>query len=180
MIDWETLRPGFRDLFSDLAGGLQTVWRDKRRAFTNPKDQAWVLLHVVNEQSIGIDDRRLEDQGEAIPVYPYEESANGHRRVRLEIRVESFRHDDDRFAYDAASKIRTRLSWQSSHDTLLALNVSVSTKGETVDVSNLIQDNRITSVALFQLVLNVGVSEGDAANRVPAIETVEDPQGTFV
>jgi len=179
MIDWETIRPAFQELFAELADLSQAEWRDKRRPFASPRDQAWVLLHVVNERSVGIDDRRYRDTGETIPDYPCRESANGNRVVRLEVRVESFRHDDDRFAYNAASKVRTRLGWQSSADTLRALNVSVATKGETVDVSNLIQDDRITSVALFDLLLNFGVSEEDAAHPVPAIETVEDPVGTF-
>lgn len=178
MIPWETIKPVFVGLFGELAGDLQTVWIDKRRPLIDPKKQAALFLHVRNEQGIGIDDRRYRDTKEAKPAYPFRESANGHRRVRLEVRVESFRHDDDRFAYYAASKIRTRLGWRSSLDRLRAVNVAVIAKGDTVDLSGIIQDDRVTSIALFELVLNVGVSDEDTT-KIPAIETVEDPQGTF-
>jgi hypothetical protein len=178
MINWTNIRPALLTLFEDLSG-LQTVWHEKRRPYVKPKDQAIVLLAVRSAQGVGIDDRRYRDTGESIPDYPYRESANGHRLVSLDIRVESFRHDDDRFAFNAAETIRTRLGWRSSHEALLAHEVAIVTKGETLDVSGLVQDDRVTSVAVFEAILGVGVCEEDTKHPVPAIETVNDPQGTF-
>jgi len=178
VIDWETIRPELRDLMGDLSGDLQVVWQDKRRPMIDPKKQAIVLLHARTEQGIGIDDRRYRDTGAVIPEYPCRESANGHRRVFLDVRVESFRHDDDRFAFNAAGAIRTRLGWRSSLSRLLALNLAIISKGQTLDVPNVFQDDRVTSVAVFELILSAGVSEEDTT-PIPVFETVEDPQGTF-
>lgn len=179
MIPWDDLRRPLLELFAELSG-LQTVWIDKRRPFKSPKDQAWVLLRVRGARGIGIDDRRYRDTGEAAPAFPLRETANGHRRVSFDVRVESFRHDDDRFSFNAAEKIRTRLGWRSSLSRLLALNLSVIEKGQTLDVSGIVQDDRVTSVALFELVLNVGVCDENEITSVAAIETVEDPVGTYL
>lgn len=180
-IAWDTIRPALRSLVEDLSG-LQTVWQDKRRPYVDPKGQAIVLLHVRNTEGIGIDDRRYADLGLAAPEPTLEEQQAGHRRVGLDVRVESFRHDDDRFAFNAAEAVRTRIRFGSSTSRLRALNVALVRAAQVVDVSGVVQDDRATSVAVLDLTLNVGVCVADdaEANRVYNIETVADPVGTIL
>lgn len=180
-ITWDTIKPVMLSLFGDLAE-LQAVWVDKRRPYIDPKGQAVVLLRVRTEGSIGVDDRRYNDLGLAAPAATLEEQAAGHRRVGIDVRVESFRHDDDRFAFNAADAIRTGLSYQSSRDRLRAVNVALVRVSDTIDLTGIAQDDRVTSVAVLDLTLSVGIctTNSATANRVHTIETVEDPVGTFL
>jgi len=179
-IPWDTIRPALLSLFGDLSA-LQTVWIDKRRPYIDTRAQAVVLLRVRTSEGIGVDDRRYTDLGLAAPEPTLEETANGHRRVGLDVRVESFRHDDDRFAFNAAEEIRTKLLFGSSLARLRAVNVAVVRAAQVVDVSGVIQDDRATSVAVLDLILNVGVCIADDAeeNRVYNIESV-DPVGVIL
>ena len=170
-ISWDTVRPALLSLFADL-GGIQTVWIDKRRPYINTTDQAITLLRVNTVNDVGVDDRRYEDLSLAAPAATLEESANGHRLLGLEIRVESFRHDDDRFAFNAAEAIRTKLGFGSTRARLLALNLAVVRKNQTLDLSGIVQDDRATSVAVLEVVLNAGFCLADTT-KVYNIETVE-------
>jgi hypothetical protein len=171
-ISWDTIRPVLLSLFEDL-GGFQTVWQDKRRPFVDPKAQAVVLLHVRQAAGIGVDDRRYEDLNLVAPAPTLEEQQAGHRRVGLDVRVESFRHDDNRFAFNAAETIRTKLRFASSLARLRAVNVALVRAEQTLDVSGIVQDDRATSVAVLDLTLNVGVCIADDANHVYNIESVD-------
>jgi hypothetical protein len=172
-IPWETVLPGLRALLCDL-GGLQTDDQNKRRSFTDPKQQARVLINVDNEEGIGIDDRRITDTKDPKPHPNLIFTQNGHRRVMLTVRVESHRHDDDRFAFNTASKIRTGLNFPSSLERLRALNIAIIRKGQAADVSNVIVDQRITSVAVLPLELNVGICTADPV-KAYSIEAVDNP-----
>lgn len=178
-IPWDTIKPVMLSLFGDLSG-LQTVWIDKRQPYIDPREQAILKLRVRTVGSIGIDDRRYNDLALVKPAATLEEQAAGHRRVSLDVRVESFRHDDDRFAFNAAEDIRTKLSYQSSRDRLRAVNVALVRVSDTLDLSGVVTDDRATSVAVLDLILNVGITTTDSANPVYNIETVEDPVGTFL
>ena len=176
MIPWDTIRPALVSLFSDLSG-LQTVWIDKRRPYIDPKEQAIVFLRVRTTEGIGVDDRRYTDLGLPAPAATLQESQAGTRRLGLDVRVESFRHEDDRFAFNAAESIRTKLSFASSLARLRAVNVALVRAVQAVDVSGVVQDDRATSVAVLDLTLNVGICVSDEAeaNRVQKIESVENP-----
>ena len=178
-IPWETIRPALAKLFCDL-GGLQVQHQDKARAFVDPKQQAQVLLLVRREEEIGIDDRRVIDSKVSKPKLNITFTQNGHRRVNLDVRVESFRHDDDRFAFNAAGKIRTGLGFPSSLARLRALNIAIIRKHPIVDVPNIINDQRITSAAVLDLELNIGICTEDTKNPTSSIETVVTPKGTFI
>jgi len=178
-IAWETIRPGLRSLFEDL-GGVQTVWQDKRRPYIDPRGQAVTLLRVRTTETIGTDDRRFADLGLPIPENTIEESQNGYRRTSLDVRVESFRHDDDRFAFNAVSDIRTRLGWLSSLAALREMNVALIRASQAIDLNNVITDDRITSVATLDLLLNIGVCEANTKHPISTIETVNAPVGTFL
>jgi hypothetical protein len=93
----------------------------------------------------------------------------------MDVRVESFRHDDDRFAFNATSSIRTRLSWTSSRIALNAINVALVRVSQVLDVTNVIQDDRVTSVAILDLSLRVGICEADTKHPLFCIETVDNP-----
>jgi hypothetical protein len=174
-IDWQTIRPALLDLFNDLSG-LQTVWQDKRRPFIDTSEQAITLLRVRSVEGIGVDDQRYVDQGTLAPPTPeLEEQAAGHRRVSLDVRVESFRHDDDRFAMNAVEDIRTKVRFGSSLARLRALNIALVRVSQAIDLPNVVADDRVTSVATLDLILNVGVCVADGDNHVQTIETVDNP-----
>lgn len=176
MLDWTTIKPALETLFGGMSG-LRAVWRDKQRPYVDAKTQATVYLHVRGEDDIGVDDRRFNDLNLPAPAATLEETANGHRRLRLEVRVESFRHDDDRFAYQAATAMRTKLRFGANLAALRAVNLSLASIGDAQDVGQVEQDDRVVSVALFEVVLNAGFSvanEGEE-NRVFNVETVDNP-----
>lgn len=97
----------------------------------------------------------------------------------LDIRVESFRHDDDRFAFVALGKVRTALDYPSTLQRLRDLNIAIIRKGRTTDIPNIIQDQRITSAAVLELELNLGICTEDLDHPVPCIATVNPPIGTY-
>lgn len=174
MIDWTTIRPALEALFETLSG-LRAVWIDKRRPYISPGDQAVVFLRVRTEEGIGVDDARAVDLGQAIPEPTLEEQINGLRRVSLDVRVESFRHDDDRFAFNAAGKIRSGLRFSSSLAALRAVGVALVRAGQAVDVSGIVQDDRTTSIAVLDLTLAVVACTADTDNPIHTIETVDNP-----
>lgn len=178
-IPWSTIRPVLLSLFNDLSG-LQTIWIDKRRPMIDPKGQASCFLRVRTTNTVGVDDRRYTDLALSKPAATLEETANGHRLVNLDVRVESFRHDDDRFAFNAIESIRTKLFFRSSLDRLRAVEVAVVRAGQALDLPSVVQDQRMTSVAVLDVLLNVGICVADEDNPVYNIETVEDPVGTFL
>lgn len=176
-IPWDTIRPALLALFNDLSG-LQTVWVDKRRPFIDTSGQAITLLRVRSTEGIGVDDQRFVDLGDLPPPEPeLEEQAAGHRRVSLDVRVESFRHDDDRFALNAVENIRTRLRFGSSLARLRALNIALVRASQAIDLPNVVADDRVTSVATLDLILNVGIciADDNPDNHVQTIETVDNP-----
>jgi len=183
-VDWVAIRPALVDLFCDLSG-LKTYWRDQSRPLADPKAQAVCLLHVRQTQSHGIDDVRSSYDAAGDPTGTgITFSIAGLRKVILDVRVESYRQDDDRFAYNGMSRIRTGLSFPSAKAALRAVGLSVKWAGEAIDfpVSSLTErldfDDRITSVAQLDLELNA-ISCVDDPIKTTWIETVEDPEGTF-
>jgi hypothetical protein len=175
-IAWDTIRPALLSLFGDLSG-LQSVWKDKRRPFVDPRLQAVLLVHVRQVTGIGVDDRRYVDLALPIPQATLEENVAGHRRVTLELRVESFRHDDDRFAFNAAETLRTKLFFGASLARMRAVEVALVRVGDVLDLSGIVQDDRITSIAVLELVTTIAMctANAGAANNVFSIETVENP-----
>lgn len=174
MIDWTTIRPALETLFAGLSG-LRAVWVDKRRPYIDPSAQAVVLLRVRTEDGVGVDDARTVDLELDIPNATLEEQINGIRRVSFDVRVESFRHDDDRFAFNAASKIRSGLRFSSSLAALRDVGVALVRVGQALDVSGIVQDDRTTSIAVLDVIFSVAVCTADTANRIQTIETVDNP-----
>lgn len=184
-MEWEDIRQGLEDLFCSLSG-LKTYWRDKSRPLADPKQQAVCLLHVRQTQGLGNDDVRssYDAAGDATGT-GITFTVNGLRKVFLDVRVESYRHDDDRFAYNGMGRIRTGLGFPSAKAALRALGLSVKHAGNAIDfpVSSLTEtldfDDRVTSVAQLDLELNA-VSCVDDPVKTTWIETVTDPDGTFL
>ena len=177
MIPWVTVKPALRSLFSDLGGNIQTVWNDKQRPYIDSKGQEILLLRVRSVASKGVDDRRYTDLGLSIPLHTLEETANGHRLTSLDVRVESFRQDDDRFAFNAVEAIRTKLRFGSSRVLLKAQNIAIVRMGQTLDLSGIVKDSRATSVAVLELMFNIGITtaDSDEAHHVSNIEEVDNP-----
>jgi len=183
-VDWATIRPALEDLFCSLSG-LKTYWRDKPRPLADPKQQAICLLHVRLTKGLGNDDIRSSYDAAGDPTGTgITFSAAGLRLVKFDVRVESYRQDDDRFAYNGICRVRTGLSFPSSKAALRAVELSVKWAGDAIDfpVSSLTErldfDDRVTSVAQLDLELNA-VSCIDDPVKTTWIETVEDPEGTF-
>jgi hypothetical protein len=184
-VDWETIRPALVELFQNISG-LRTAWRDKRRELADPKLQAVCLLHVRQTQELGVDDiRHTYDAAGDATATSIEFSVAGLRKVFLDVRVESYRQDDDKFAYNAMGRIRTGLSFPSSKAALRAVELSVKKAGNAIDfpTSSLTEglefDDRVTSVAQLDLELNA-ISCVDDPTKTTWIETVDDPVGTFL
>ncbi len=175
MIDWTNIKPGMLALFAKMSG-LQTLWIDKRRPVVDPKQQAWVLLRVRTEEEIGISDRRYVDLNVAAPAPTLREERNGMSRVSFDVRVESFRHEDDRFAFNAVSRIRSRLFFKTNLATLRALDVAVQRASQAIDLTGVMQDDRVVSVATLDLQTTVAFCEVAGDDDLEFnIETVNNP-----
>lgn len=179
-MEWVKIRPGLVDLFCTISG-LKTYWRDQSRPLADPKQQAVCLLHVRQTQTLGIDDLRHTYDAAGDPTGTgITFSLNGLRRVSLDVRVESYRHDDDRFAYNAMDRIQTGLSFPSSKAALRAIDMSVKFRGNAIDfpTSSLTEkldfDDRVTSVAQLDLMLNA-ISCVEDPTKETWIESVDNP-----
>jgi hypothetical protein len=173
MIDFPTINPALVSLFAGLAD-LQVNYKEKRRDYTDPVAQARLLLRWRDAESIGVDDRRPycpDPDDTEYPAPPIVVQQVGLRRVGLDVQIESFRHDDDRFAFHRVEKIRTGLDFPSVQEALSSLNVAIITKSRTLDVSNVIKDQHVTSVAVLDLILAIGACADDPV-RQQVIETV--------
>jgi hypothetical protein len=171
MIRWEILRPGILALVAELTG-LQSVWQDKRRPYVDPKWQAVALCRVAGVEARGTDDSVMVDLGLPIPQLTAVEQLRGIRHVRLSVRVESFRHDDDRFAFQAAEALRSRLRWASSLAFLHTLGAALVTVAATVDLTGILTDDRVTSVAILETVFAVASCAQDDRHPTTWIESV--------
>jgi hypothetical protein len=170
MIDFAVINPALVELFANLAD-MQVNYTDKQREFTDPVQQARILLRWRQSESIGTDERRVEHIPVGVPDPPIVMKSVGNRRVGLDVRIESFRHDDDKFAFNRVEKIRTGLQFLSSLYLLRELNISIIRKSQTLDISNVLTDQHVTSVAVLDLILNIGASADDP-QRLQTIETV--------
>lgn len=176
MIDWSTIRPVMIELFGKLSG-LQTVWIDQRSPYIDPKKQAILKLRVRSSEEIGIADRRYTDLALPPPQATLEESSNSMNRVGFDVRVESLRHEDDRFAFNAISRVRSRLFFASNLAVLRAVNVAIVRAGQAIDLPDLAIDDRIVSTAQLDLqttIASCAVNSG-TENQVFNIETVDNP-----
>lgn len=174
-IDWDTIRPVLLSLFSELGDDIQTVWVDKRRPYIDPAKQEVLLLRVRSSVGIGVEERAYTDLELDAPQATLEETNSGQRIVSLDVRVESFRHDDDRFAMNAIESIRSGLRFGSSHAILLAQYIALVRVGQALDLSGVVQDDRATSVAVLEVTLAISACAADTKNHVYNIETVDNP-----
>jgi len=177
VLDWQTVRPALVTLFEGLTDGAQVVWARDREPYVDPVGQAIVVLRVSNERDHGVDDRRYNDLNVAAPDPTLEEVIAGHRRVVVEARVESFDADDDRFAYNLSTAMRTRIKFSRNLAALRAIEFALAKVEQTQDIGGVVIDDRELSVAITEFVFNAAHATADTgeANRLYNIETVNNP-----
>lgn len=183
MSDWGTFKAGLVTLIATLSG-LQVDWKNQKRNFTDPTKQARVLLHIASNATLGVDEERLTYNGAAPLGQELTPTKCGNRIVTLRIRVESDDRNDENDADFYMSKITNRLAWSSSLAALRVLNAAYITDHPT-QTFDMLEDDRMTSIAEKDFVLGFATNETDTANPGGYITQVDitsnklkDPQGT--
>lgn len=168
---WAAARPGLVALICKLSG-LNTQWQDAAQHYHGPSR---VLLKVRSTQSVGIDEARFTATDEPAPALNGFYTVTGLRRINLDIRVESYQHDAECFAFNAIEDIRDKIFLPSGRAALRELDMSLIRVNSAVDIPNIVNDQRITSVAVLDLELLASICVADKENRVATIEKVCNP-----
>ena len=176
-IAWSTVRPAFKSLFCDLSG-IQAVWQNQRRPHVHQKNQAIVTLRIRSDEELGSPETRYRDLGATAPDPTLEEQVVTQHKVSLEVRVESFRQDDDCFAMGTLGRIRTKLRQTSSTDRLRSVGAAIIETGPAIDLPTIKKDQRLMSVATMELMLHIATCtvDDEEDNHVFNIETVDNPR----
>ena len=149
-MNWTAIRPVIKTLISDLSG-IQTLWQDEPRPFTNT---AFCILEIISNVGQGHDECRTEQDLTALQGEEKQDVWIGNRHLTLSIKAESEIQTDDGNAYRYLEQIRNRLVFRSSRATLRAVNVAVL---EIMATQNLpaIRDERWRSIASLDVMLAV-------------------------
>jgi hypothetical protein len=174
VVDWSTVAPALRALFSSLALNAPVTpeflarWTDKSAELVHPEVGKELTLKVTSVVGIGEDERRYVEVDDDV-----QESIVGHRRFVIQVRVDSFDHSEDesRWCWSMIERIRTRLRRRSSIDALLAVNVALVEVGSAIDAS-LTFDKRRVNAALMDVTMAAAFTDTDPV-PVGWIEHVE-------
>lgn len=177
-IGWSDIRPEWLAVFASLTLGGQVEWMDDHRKYFDPVGQAVVFLNVTRVSSVGVDQITSELDEEASAPEDITFTVSGPRIVTLEVRVESMNHADNKFAGNLAEKIRTGLKFPSVKERLLSVETSIVRIGDYTDIPNIIDDDRQTSVAVFEVFFNVTASDEDPVKTTYIAQA--EPQGTYL
>lgn len=174
---WSTICPALVELFTKLAlpgndaaptapAGWKARWKERHDAaqFHSPSIKYSLYLKITSCTAIGEDERRYE----MLPTDPEDEDSDedlfetlhGNRKFTLQVQAHVLEHEDDLWAMQVLEQIRTRLSRQSSHDALLAVNVSIIEKRPSLKTT-ITHDKRRMSVGVLDVIFGARVVETD-------------------
>lgn len=158
-INWAAIRPVIKTLIATISG-LQTEWADQPRQYTDPTIRAQLLLSTLSPIGSGWDQVVIEqDLGQA----QGSELVDRIDRIinfTLSIRCESLEQSDGKTATHYLERVRTRLNFRSSWETLNASNIAVFGDNTLQDLGASL-DGRMASIAVLDLKCRVGGSEND-------------------
>lgn len=157
---------GLRVLAGELAE-LDAVWENQNRPAINDLTRGIVLLSFLGNAAIGRDEVRTAFDETS---QDFGDTAVGQRTLVWRIKVESLDQDDPATAWNILEKLRLRLRWPSTVAVLNALNVSVNTTGQVVDLQVPV-DDRIESKAALDVTLNASFAEADPV-RYPYVAEI--------
>lgn len=163
---WED---ALRDLFRELAE-LRVFWRDQERPAVLPEDGGFVTLAVVEDRVVGIPEERLEFDAGAVQGKEFQPAIAELHLLRLAVAVETYTNAAKKRGRTVASRIRTRLRRSATVVALNRLNTSLVDIGPVLFAGVPI-DNRMSSLATFEVRLHVATVEG--APPFGYIETIE-------
>lgn len=167
MIDWATVSPALKRLFSSLAldespaASFCAEWFDGKRSHINTEVRKELTLRVTNVASAGEDERRYTQEtvdGDVVLT----ESMVGLRKFTLQVRVDSYDHDPDcdNWCWSMTERIRTRLRRSSSVATLEAACLSLLDVGPSIDAS-FVFDQHAVNAALFDCTFYAAFTDSD-------------------
>lgn len=161
-IGWTTINPALISVFTEIATdrnrlseGFTAEWKEGSRGITSPEQGFSLLLKITNVAGYGEDEVRREMvSGKLI------ETIVGQRKFTLQVQIVCPDHTDERWAFAATERIRTRLRLSRFADALYAAEIAVQSIGRAVKAT--FKDRgRMVSAATMDIVFGTVASETD-------------------
>jgi hypothetical protein len=157
MIEWNTLAPGLRALFSDMAFDSQpdpvfeAQWEEGAKQVIHPDVGAELSLKVTAVSNVGLDELRYRNEGESELI----ETVVGTRNFTLQARVSSHFHGPSvdewmvneltGWCWTITERLRTSIRRSRNRAALEALNVALVNIGPAVDASFKFEKRRVNA-----------------------------------
>lgn len=149
MIRFDIINPRLKEVIQEITG-LTCTFEERPLGFTDAGSKAEIRLRwrSVNKDHHN-DDIICIDNQQAKPLPNVEFCHTGPRRMILEVRIESRKHDDASFALGRATALEQALQVKSYRARLRPLVVQGT--GGVVDVAGTERAGRCQSVAVLEL-----------------------------
>lgn len=169
MIDWSTVAPALKTLFSDIAlatavnPSFLAQWHGASQEHVHPEVQAELTLRVTRVAEFQTERRYLSEVVDDVETFS--EQLFGMREFTLEVRVASHDHTESqsKWAWGMIERLRTSLLFQRAIDALLAVDVGLVSVSDSLDVSYKF-DKRIVSAAMFEATFNAAFTLTDSVS----------------
>ena len=171
MIDYPTIRPALISLIEDLVPvGLSlgitsnVVWEDQGQLY----GKSQYRLKIGSPTSIGTDWTKYESNSTG----GLTATLKGVRQFTLSISFETISQEDDEFAPYVLDLVRTRLKRDSSLKALAAVNLSIASLKDVIEVP-LTDGDHVWSKYVLDIRFNTSATEVDGSYDGSWIESVE-------
>ncbi len=159
--DWSTLQTELPALIAALME-IPCDWRKQPRKM---QQGAHASLDALAPTALGVDDVRWADVGD--PATGVQATVVGQRELTLQVSVWSPQQTLGSSARVYLERLRTRLRWPSTKETLRDLGLALVRIETVVDVDP-VEDGRVRSMSTMDVRIAYGASETDA--EIPYIE----------
>jgi hypothetical protein len=184
VIDWETIQEGLQELVESLSGAPAQM-QDEPRDYVDPDVRAVALLSVFSIGALSSrPDKDYEDgEGLGYAEAPFGDLWGGSspnliewvsevEEIVLRVLLESYSQHPSDVARAYLERLRARLCWTSSLQTIKGLGLSYQSTDQVTEVSTT-YDDHVISAAVLDVRFTVRNNETDTANPHARIETVE-------
>lgn len=169
---------------SPSAVPYQVEWENQARSFTDPNNQARILLSVKGMQGIGKDEDRSTFDGTAPLGHEITITKSGLRKFQFRVKVESYDFAEPHTADSILSYMYTRLQWDSTDLVLTSVNCAYA-DDSPMAMLDYEQDGNWVSCAMVDFTICWGTNDTDVNNPIGYIaevvidgQTLKNPDGS--
>ncbi len=156
----------------EFSSGHEIFWINQNEGgIVREENTVWGELKPLSIASVGIDEKRNEETGDA--TNPRQEVICGNRIIRFQLNMRSRDQEHTYTGWYAAEATRTKLRSAFVRDQFLdPYDLSIATVGDVIDVPEVF-DERLEDVAILEFNLNTTLNITDAAMVGTWIEEIE-------